>query len=44
VERIYVDLDERVHLAVSIDDDPGQDLMRDSGRFHYFKPEEVELA
>ena len=44
VERIYVDLDERIHLAVSIDDDPGQDLMRDSGRYHYFKPEEVELT
>jgi hypothetical protein len=44
VERIYVDFDERVHLAVSIDDDPGRDLMRDSGRYHYFRPEEVELA
>jgi hypothetical protein len=44
VERIYLDVDDRVHLAVSIDDDPGRDLMRDSGRFHFFKPEEVELA
>lgn len=44
VERIYVDLDERVHLAVSIDDDPMRDVMRDTGRYHYFRPEEVELA
>ena len=34
---------DRVHLAVSIDDDPVRDLMRDSGRYHFFKPEEVEL-
>lgn len=44
VERIYVDLDDRVHLAVSIDDDPMRDVMRDTGRYHYFRPEEVELA
>jgi hypothetical protein len=43
VERIYCDDEERVHLAVSIDDDPGRDLMRDTGRYHFFKPEEVEL-
>jgi hypothetical protein len=45
VERIYLDYDgERVHLAVSIDDDPARDLMRDSGRYHFFGPEEVEPA
>lgn len=44
VERIYVDLDDRVHLAVSIDDDPMREVMRDTGRYHFFKPEEVELA
>lgn len=44
VERIYLDVDDRVHLAVSIDDDPGRDLMRDSGRYHFFRPEEVELT
>jgi hypothetical protein len=44
VERIYLDYDsDRVHLAVSIDDDPGRDLMRESGRYHFFKPDEVEL-
>jgi hypothetical protein len=44
VERIYLDVDDRVHLGVTIEDDPGRDLMRDSGRYHFFKPEEVELA
>ncbi len=44
VERIYLDPDGGVHLAVSIDDDPGRDLMRDTGRFHFFKPQEVEPA
>ncbi|HEY6780592.1 MAG TPA: hypothetical protein VI111_06525 [Thermoleophilaceae bacterium] len=43
VERIFTDYDDRVHLAVSIDDDPARELMRDTGRFHFFKPEEVEL-
>jgi hypothetical protein len=27
---------------VTVDDDPGQDLMRDIGRYLYFKPDEVE--
>ncbi len=44
VERIYLDYDgDRVHLAVSIDDDPARDLMRESGRYHFFKPDEVEV-
>jgi hypothetical protein len=44
VERIYLDPEGGVHLAVSIDDDPGRDLMRDTGRFHFFRPQEVEPA
>jgi hypothetical protein len=43
VERIYVDYDEQVHLCVTVDDDPGQDIMRDIGRYLYFKPAEVEV-
>jgi hypothetical protein len=43
IERIYVDYDEAVHLCVTVDDDPGQDLMRDIGRYLYFKPDEVEV-
>jgi hypothetical protein len=42
IERIYVDYDDLVHLCVTIDDDPGQDLMRDIGRYLYFKVTEVE--
>ena len=32
-----------VHLCVTVDDDPGQELMRDIGRYLYFKPTEVEV-
>jgi len=42
LERIYVDYDNRVHLAVTVDDDPGQELMRDTGRFLFFFPHEVQ--
>ena len=43
IERIYIDYDDEVHLGVTVDDDPGQELMRDTGRYLFFKPEEVEL-
>lgn len=42
IERIYIDYDDEVHLCVTVDDDPGQDIMRDIGRYLYFKPAEVE--
>jgi hypothetical protein len=42
VERIYVAYDDRVHLGVTIDDDPGQQLMRETGRYLFFFAEEVE--
>ncbi|WP_372789549.1 hypothetical protein [Paraconexibacter sp.] len=42
IERIYVDYSDIVHLCVTVDDDPGQVLMRDIGRYLYFKPDEVE--
>jgi hypothetical protein len=44
IERIYVDYDDRVHLCVTVDDDPGQQLMRDIGRYLYFKTSEVEAV
>jgi hypothetical protein len=44
IERIYYDYDGSVHLAVTVDDVPGQELMRDIGRFLYFKPTEVVPA
>jgi hypothetical protein len=43
IERIYIDYDDQVHLCVTVDDDPGQDIMRDIGRYLYFKPTEVEV-
>ncbi|MGH2927113.1 MAG: hypothetical protein ACRDL8_02810, partial [Solirubrobacteraceae bacterium] len=44
IERIFVDYDGRVHLGVTVDSDPGQDLLRETGRFLFFFPEEVEVA
>jgi hypothetical protein len=43
VERILTDYDGRTHLGVTIDDDPGQELMRESGRLLYFFAPEVEV-
>jgi hypothetical protein len=43
LERIYVDYDDAVHLAVTVDSDPMQQVLRDSGRFLFFKPDEVEV-
>ncbi len=44
IERIYVDYDDRVHLGVTVDDDPGQQLMRETGRYLFFFANEVESA
>jgi hypothetical protein len=41
VERIYIDSDDRVHLAVTVDDVPGQQLMRETGRYLFFFAHEV---
>ena len=43
IERIFTDYDGRTHLGVTIDDDPGQDLMRETGRYLFFFAEEVEV-
>lgn len=42
IEVIHTDYDDNVHLAVTLDDDPGQDLHRDLGLYMYFSPDEVE--
>jgi hypothetical protein len=44
IERILWDVDDRLHLGVTVDDDPGQDLLRETGRFLYFFPNEVEVG
>ncbi len=43
IERIFTDYDGKTHLGVTIDDDPGQELMRDTGRFLFFFANEVEV-
>ncbi|HEY1510006.1 MAG TPA: hypothetical protein VGF93_13435 [Solirubrobacteraceae bacterium] len=43
IERIFTAYDGRTHLGVTIDDDPGQELMRDTGRYLFFFAEEVEV-
>jgi hypothetical protein len=43
VERIYVDSDDRVQIAITVDDVPGQDLLRDTGRYLFFFAHEVAL-
>ena len=44
VERIYKGYDDRVYLGVTVDDDPGQDLLRETGRYLFFFADEVELG
>jgi hypothetical protein len=41
VERIFVDFDGKVYLGVTIDGDPGQALLRETGRFLFFFTDEV---
>lgn len=42
IEIIHTDYDDKVHIAVTMDDDPGQDMLREMGIFRFFSPEEVE--
>ena len=44
IEAIEQDYEERVHLAVVIDDDPGRDMgeLRQPGHRFFFSPDEVE--
>jgi hypothetical protein len=43
IQRIVTDYDGRIHLGVTIDDDPGAELMRQTGRLRYFFAPEVEV-
>ena len=43
IEKIFTDYDGKTHLGVTIDDDPGQELMRETGRYLYFFAPEVEV-
>jgi len=44
IERIFFDYDDRLYFGATIDDDPGQDLMRETGRFLYFFAGELEVC
>ncbi|RPJ41278.1 MAG: hypothetical protein EHM21_13385 [Chloroflexi bacterium] len=46
VEAIEQDYENRVYLAVTIDDDPGADfgLLRQPGHRFFYTPDEVELV
>ena len=44
IERIYRGYDDRVYLGVTVDDDPGQDLLRETGRYLFFFGDEVEVG
>ena len=44
LERIYLDYEGRVYLGVTIDSDPMQEVMRETGRYHFFFADEVELV
>ena len=43
IERILIDYDGKTHLGVTVDGDPGQELMRDTGRLLFFFAPEVEV-
>lgn len=44
VEAVFLDVDDSVHVAVTIDADPGAELHEWYGRYHYFRPEEIEAV
>ena len=44
LERIYYDYEDKLYFGVTVDDDPGQQLMRDTGRYHFFFLGELEVC
>ena len=44
IERIFTDYDGKMHLGVTVDGDPGQELMRETGRYLFFFAPEVEVV
>ncbi|MFE5813740.1 hypothetical protein ACFQ6S_10090 [Streptomyces sp. NPDC056479] len=42
VAAVFHDVDGSVHVAVTLDDDPASELHTWYGRFHYFRPDELE--
>ncbi|GGV65760.1 MULTISPECIES: hypothetical protein [Streptomyces] len=44
VAGVFRDVDDGVQVAVTVDDDPAAELHTWYGRFHYFRPDELEPA
>lgn len=44
IERILTDYDGTIHFGVTIDGDPGQELLRETNRFMFFFLDEVEVV
>ena len=42
VEGVFLDVDDRRYLAVTLEEDPAAELQQWHGRYLYFRPEEVE--
>ncbi|WP_309237167.1 hypothetical protein [Actinomadura sp. BRA 177] len=42
VDAVLTDVDDAMHLAVTVEDDPAAELNQWYGRFRYFAPDEVE--
>ena len=42
VEGVFLDVENRNYVAVTLEDDPGSDLYQAQGRYLYFSPDEVE--
>lgn len=43
VEAVLHDVDGGVHIAVTVEDDPGADIRREQGRYLYFQPDEIAV-
>ncbi len=44
IHRLFLRVDDRLHLGVTIDDDPMQEILGESGRFLFFFAEEGEVV
>jgi hypothetical protein len=44
IERIYLDHDDGVHIAVTVDGSAEQELYRETGRYLFFKADELEVG
>ena len=43
IHRLFLRVDDRLHIGVTVDDDPMQEILGESGRFLFFFAEEVEV-